>query len=346
MTARWSLMLLPTIALVTLPGPAWSDDGPPVPDQPREPTPTLTIEGNRFLLDGRPFSMWGIRTASGTQDDAQCDHLVAQLDDYKAHGVNTVAVYYMGCRGGNYDPFSPDGTQVDPGHQDRMERIIQACAERDMAVVVGLFYQHAPLGLRDADAVRNAVRTATKALEPYGNVIINIANEQNSHGWADTADVYDFRYPQRIIELCRLVNEVDPDRIVGGGGYDHEKNIVIGRSPEVDALLFDTAGPDPDSGTLYDRFVAAGIEGKPIVNVELFGGWTGQFERGIFPEEVRRAYLREVEAAAARPGLSVFFHNNLWCQTEPMRYDLAGTGTEDDPGIRWYFEAVQAKVER
>ncbi|QDV35695.1 DUF6807 domain-containing protein [Tautonia plasticadhaerens] len=337
----WCRSLLVMLVLAPVPGSAWSDGDSTGSDQARGPNPTLTIEGDRFLLDGRPFSMWGIRTASGTQDDAQCDHLVAQLDDYKAHGVNTVAVYYMGCRGGNYDPFSPDGTAIDPGHQERMERIIRACAEREMVVVVGLFYQHAPFGLRDAGAVREAVRTATEALEPFGNIIINIANEQNSGGWSDTAAVFDFRDPERIIELCRLVHEVDPGRIVGGGGYDHEKNIVIGGSPEVDALLFDTAGPDPDSGALYDRFVAAGVEGKPIVNVELFGGWTGQFERGIFPEEVRRAYLREVEAAATQPGLSVFFHNNVWCQQEPMRYDLAGSGTEDDPGIRWYFEAVR-----
>ena len=113
---------------------------------------------------------------------------------------------------------------------------------------------------------------------------------------------------------------------MGGGGYDHEKNLVIGRSPEVDVLLFDTAGPDPDSGELYDRFVAGGVEGKPIVNVELFGGWTRRFERGVFPEEVKRAYRREVDAAASRPGLSVFFHNNPWCQREPMRYDLGGSG--------------------
>ncbi|QDV34379.1 Serpin (serine protease inhibitor) [Tautonia plasticadhaerens] len=124
-------------------------------------------------------------------------------------------------------------------------------------------------------------------------------------------------------------------------GTEAAAAVVIGRSPEVDALLFDTAGPEPDSGTLSDRFMAAGVKCKPIVNVELFGGWTGRFERGVFPEEVRRAYLREVEAAAARPGLSVFFHNNPWCQQEPMRYDLAGSGTEDDPGIRWYFEAVR-----
>lgn len=87
----------------------------------------LTIAGDRFLLDGNPFDMWGIRTASATMDQAQTDHLIAQLDDYLTHGVNAVAVYYMGCSGGFYDPFSSDGRVLDAGHQDRMRQIAQAC---------------------------------------------------------------------------------------------------------------------------------------------------------------------------------------------------------------------------
>lgn len=224
-----------------------------------------------------------------------------------------------------------------------MEQIIRATAERGMVVIVGLFYQNAPFGLRDAEAVRNAVRTVTRKLKPYRNLILNIANEQNSGNWNDTRAIYDFTDPARIIELCEVARETDPERLVGGGGYDHEKNIMIGRSPAVDVLLFDTSGPKPDSGELYDRFVAVGVTGKPIVNVETFGGWTKPYPRGVFPGELRQAYLNEVVAAAARPGLSVFFHNNPWLQGKPMRYDLGGRGTDEDPGIRWYFEAVRQR---
>lgn len=306
-------------------------------------TPVLAVEGTQFRLDGRPFDMWGIRVASASQNDTLTAGLIAALDDYQRHGVNTLAVFYMGSRGRNGDPFSPDGLSIDPAHQRRMERIIEAAAARGMVVVAGLFYQHAPFGLRDAQAVRNATRTVTAALRPYRNVIINIANEQNSYGWQDTAPIFDFRDPERILELAGVVRATDPRRLVGGGGYDHDKNLVIGRSPVVDALLFDTSTPDPHSGELYRRFTAAGITDKPLVNVEVFGGWTGRFQRGIFPDSVRAAYAREVEAAARHPGLYVFFHNNLWLQhqTEPIRYDLGGAGTAEDPGMRWYFELVR-----
>ena len=305
--------------------------------------PDLTVRGNRFFLDGSAFDMWGIRVASASQNERLTSDLIENLDEYRAHGVNSLAVFYMGSRGANSDPFSADGLRVDPEHERRMERIIRAAAQRGMVVVAGIFYQHAPFGFRNGEAVRNAVRVATTALRPYRNVIINIANEQNSSGWEDSAAIFDFRDPQRIIELAEVVREVDPKRLVGGGGYDHEKNIVIGRSPAIDVLLFDTAGPDPHSGELYDRFVSRGLAGKPLVNVELFGGWTARFERGLFPDPVRRAYLREVEEAAVRPGLSVFFHNNPWLQTEPIRYDHGGAGVSGDPGMRWYFEAVRER---
>lgn len=85
------------------------------------------------------------------------------------------------------------------------------------------------------------------------------------------------------------------------------------------------------------------VDDKPLVNVETFGAWTAQFmPRGVFPAEASRASFREANEAAAHQGLSVFFHNNPWCQPsdegERVRYDLAGQGTSQDPGIRWYFE--------
>jgi len=306
--------------------------------------PVLTTQGQRFLLDGRTIDLWGIRVGSATRDDKTCDHLIAQLDDYKAHGVNAVTVFYAGCSVANYDPFTPDGKTIDAGHRQRMERIAAECARRQMILVAGIFYQRAPFGLQNADAVRHAVRAVTEHLKPYRNVIINIANEQNSGGWQKQAKVFDFRKPENIGELCRIVHEEDPKRLVGGGGYDHGLNEQIGRIKDVDVLLFDTAGPNLDSGTLYKRFIAAGVKNKPMVNVETFGAWTKKFAKGVFPEEARRAYQREINAAAAEPGLGLFFHNNPWCQSDDgnLRYDLGGSGTESDPGIRWYFEAVKA----
>ncbi len=313
---------------------------------------TLTTQGDRFLLDGRPFKMWGVRTASASQSAAATQHLIAQLDEYRRHGLNAVTVFYQGSSGGFSNPFSGDGTTIDPAHHARMVEIIEACDRRNMIVVVGLFYQRSEF-FRTPAAWEAAVRTATRLLRPHRNVIINLANEQNSSLYRDSNPIFDLGDPARLIALCDLVHAEDRTRLVGAGGYDHAKNITLGRAPGVDVLLFDTNGPE-DSGALFDRFVAAGVTGKPIVNVEQFGAYSAKadFPRraGVFTAANRALFLREVEAARTRPGLHTFFFDVRWLQgtghgqTE-NRYDLGGDGTEDSPGWRWYAEAVRTASE-
>jgi hypothetical protein len=304
----------------------------------------LTRQGDQFFYDGRPFDMWGMRTASATKDEATTNHLLAQLDDYKAYHLNTVNPYYQGSSAAYYRAFSSDGRTIDAGHQARMERIIKACQERDMVVVVGIFYQRAP-GLESAEAYRNAVRAVTRALKPYRNVVINIANEQNSGNYSDTADIFDIRDPQRIIELCRIVHQEDPDRIVGGGGYDHAKNKIIGRSPDVDALLFDTSSTSQRSGALYDEFVEAGVRNKPIVNIEPFGAAASTVgSKGVYSSSGKQNYYREADDVISRKGLYYLIFPGEWVQSNPIRFDLGGNGTSSNPGIRWFFEYVREKV--
>lgn len=304
---------------------------------------TLSLEGDRFLLDGKKFDMWGIRVASASQSDALASHLLAQLDDYKKYGINTVTVFYQGSSGGYSNPFSSDGTAIDAKHQARMIDIIKACDQRNMVMVVGIFYQRSEF-FKERAAWENAVRTVARTLRPYRNVIINIANEQNSGLYRDSNGIFDIGDPESLIELCELVRAEDPQRLVGAGGYNHAKNKAIGASAKVDVLLFDTNGPE-DSGALYEEFVAAGVVRKPIVNVEQFGAYSTKdaFPKtpGVYTEENKALFRREVDAARAKPGLYTFFFDARWLQGKQNRYDLAGNGTEDDPGIRWYAEYVQ-----
>jgi hypothetical protein len=313
------------------------------------PAAEVTRAGDRLLLDGRPLKLWGVRTASASQDAAMTAHLLAQLDAYLAHGINAVTVFYQGSSGGYSNPFSADGTALDPAHQARMAEIIAACDRRGMVVIVGIFYQRSEFP-KTAAAFEATVRTATRALRPHRNVIVNIANEQNSALYKDSNPVFDLGDPAALIRLCDIVHAEDPRRLVGAGGYDHAKNIALGRSPSVDVLLFDTNGPE-DSGALFDRFVAAGVTDKPVVNVEQFGAYSAKPDfpkiAGVFTAANKALFLREVDAARTRPALHTFFFDVRWLQGtghgHPVnRYDFGGDGTEASPGWRWYAEAVRA----
>lgn len=310
----------------------------------------ITRDGGRLLLDGKPVKLWGVRIASASQSAENTAHLLAQLDEYQRHGLNAVTVFYQGSSGGYSNPFSADGTQLDSAHHARMVEIMEACDRRGMVVIVGIFYQRSDF-FRTAVGWENAVRSAARMLKPYRNVIINIANEQNSGLYKDSNGIFDIGSPAALTRLCDIVHTEDKRRLVGAGGYDHVKNIALGLSPSVDLLLFDTNGPE-DSAALYDRFVAAGVKDKPIVNVEQFGAYSAKKPdfpalAGVFTEANKALFLREIAAAQSRPFFHTFFFDARWLQGtghghSTNRYDLGGEGTEASPGWRWYAEAVRA----
>ncbi len=313
---------------------------------------TLEVEGREIYMDGERIPMWGVRAASASQNEEYAGKLISALDDYKQYGANSVSVYIQGSSGGFSDPFSADGRAIKGDHLNRLVRIIEACEKRSMVVIVGIFYQRTLAGydsarkLNGRRAVYNAVETTARELKPYGNVIINIANEQNSNKYKGF-EAADIRDPQTIISLCKRAKKTDPERIVGAGGYHDSSNVVIGKSKWVDVLLFDTYSGDISaghhSGWHYDYFLEMGVPVKPMINVELFGGWTRKFvPPGVYTMEGKKIHFREIEESVNRDGLYVHFHSNPWIQGPsdgfPTRYQLGGMGTEDDPGIRWWFE--------
>ncbi|MDX1284345.1 MAG: cellulase family glycosylhydrolase, partial [Draconibacterium sp.] len=313
----------------------------------------LSIKGHSFYLDEKPFDMWGVRVASASQNDAYTNSLISNLDDYKKSGINSISVYLQGSSGGYSEPFYDGGKKVEKDDWKRLTKIIKACAKREMVVIVGIFYQRTVKNtdisnLKSEEEIRNAVRTVAEKLKSYQNVIINIANEQNS-GHYKEFEAFDFNDPENIISLCEEVKKVDPKRIVGGGGYHDDWNVEIGKSEFVDVLLFDTFSGDIEndqhSGWHYDYFRKQGVPDKPIVNVELFGGWTRQFlPQGVYTDEGKEIHYQEIEAARQRPGLYVHLHSNPWFQAQaqdlPNRFDLGGKGTTESPGVRWYFDKI------
>jgi len=315
----------------------------------------LEIKGNQFIFNKEPFKMWGIRVASASQNDNYTSLLLSSLDDYKVSGINSISVFFQGSSGNFSDPFSSDGKTIDNYHWDRMVKIIRACETRKMVVIVGLFYQRTMMNVKDTrrlsdeQAVINAVTTAAEKLKPFRNVIINVANEQNSSLY-QYCQFFDFTDPEKIIGLCREVHKIDPSRIAGSGGYDDEKNIVIGKSDDVDVLLFDTESEDIEkgehSGWKYDYYRKQGVPDKPMVNVEMFGGWTRKIiPPGVYNDEIKKIHIKEITEAKKRAGLSVHFHSNPWFQGpdtgNPARFDLGGMGTADDPGVRWWVVEIK-----
>ena len=87
------------------------------------------------------------------------------------------------------------------------------------------------------------------------------------------------------------------------------------------------------------------MNNKPIVNVELFGGYTLNWPTpGVFDATAKGYYQNEVLAKLTRPALSIFFFSEPWSQRAPIHYELGGQGTAADPGIKWYWDYVQQQT--
>ena len=320
---------------------------------PIEANNVIKVDGKYFTLNGQPFKMWGVRVASAAVTESATSEFIAQLDEYKSYGINSFSVFLQGSSGITVDPFNSTGTTIDQGVFDRTVRIIQECDKRGMVVVLGIFYQNVKQPtLKDWNSCRSAVRLVTENFKPYRNVIINIANEQNSEqhldkAWAKVNQV------EGMIELAKIVRKIDPERIVGGGGFAYVNNLLLTRSSDIDVLLFDTFFATDNSEHWYDYLTGGKIE-KPIVNVEMLGYSTmfckpqGVFEPNKYYADGKKEFTDEIDRALRNPGLNVFFHSTLWYQGLskglPQHYDLGGMGTKEDPGVRWYFEYLKERL--
>jgi hypothetical protein len=194
----------------------------------------LSLESHSLYLDKKPFDMWGVRVASATQNKNYTNSLIRNLDEYKAAGINSISVFLQGSSGGYNDPFENGGLEIEKNHWKRLKKIIKASSKLDMVVIVGIFYQRVLMNpeicnLKSEKEIRNAVRTVAEKLKPYRNLIINVANEQNSSRYKEFK-AFDFNEPKNIVSLCEEIKKVDSTRIVGGGGYNDVSNVVIGKS--------------------------------------------------------------------------------------------------------------------
>lgn len=162
--------------------------------------------------------------------DAHTDEMIASLPSWYEKGVRAITV---GLQGGgpiytygdwsviDSGCFSKDGKQMDSGYCERLTRVIKACDELGMLVIVSILYQAQAHLFEDGVAIAEAVKTACGFLKdlPYDNIIIEIANEQ---------DVGDFvNHPiissgEGMGTLLRLAKEWSGGRFAvgssGGGG--------------------------------------------------------------------------------------------------------------------------------
>jgi hypothetical protein len=178
----------------------------------------VSIEGGKFLINGTPTHagrfwndkaieglLFNSRMANAMSDDENpqtkgiwayldgpfsaernVSEFIAALPSYKAHGLDAVGINMQGGSPQGYSwvqPWTITGFEADGTPKtawlDRLDRIVTACDELGMVVILGLFYWKQTRVFSDEAAVCNAVTKTVDWLAQRGarNVLIEIGNE-------------------------------------------------------------------------------------------------------------------------------------------------------------------------
>ena len=203
----------------------------------------VTIQGERFYLDGRPTHdgrnwngheieglLFNARLVQGIFDDLKAgtrglwryadtgewnparntNEFVAAMPEWRSHGMIAFTLNIQGGSPvgyGNQDwlnpGYTPDGSLRDD-YMARLEMILDRADELKMVVILGLFYFGQDQHLDNEAAVANAVR----------NVVHRLHDRQYRHVLIEINNECDVRYdhevlrPPRVHELIELVKSL------------------------------------------------------------------------------------------------------------------------------------------
>jgi CubicO group peptidase (beta-lactamase class C family) len=162
----------------------------------------------------------------GFDAEKNTDTFLAQIPDYVDHGVRAFTLCLQGGFPGYEDAvnsaFNPDGS-LRESYLARVKRVIDACDEQGVVVILGCYYQRQDQILADADAVKRGVVNAAEWVRESGfkNVALEIANEFGHGGF----DHEILSSSQGEAELIALAKRTVPGLLVstsglGGGQLD------------------------------------------------------------------------------------------------------------------------------
>jgi hypothetical protein len=151
--------------------------------------------------------------------DSNTAKFLEKIPDYYAHGVRAFTLCLQGgmpgYEGALNSAFEPDGS-LREDYLQRVARVIDACDEQGIAVILSCYYQRQDQILKDEDAVRRGVVNAVNWIRDagYSNVVLEIANEY-PHGGFDHRIL---RSAAGEVELIRLAKSAWPELLVSTSG--------------------------------------------------------------------------------------------------------------------------------
>ena len=196
----------------------------------------VEISGTSWLINGEltnPGSqaeglLMNTRMVNSTFEDtnrtefdaeANTDEFIAVIPDYVDAGVNAFTLNLQGgmpgYEGAINSAFNSDGS-LRTEYMDRVKRVIRACDQHGVVVILGLYYQRQHKILEGEAAIRAGVVNAVKWIQANGftNVLVEIANEYGHPGYKGSL----IQNPEGQASLVLLAKQTAPDLLISTSG--------------------------------------------------------------------------------------------------------------------------------
>jgi hypothetical protein len=279
---------------------------------------TFSVQGKKTLLNGKEFLVTGLRCSNALIADKTTNDLIGHLDLYQSYGVNTISVFFMGSRFGDVKGYREDGSP-DPVYAQRMARIIEACDDRGMVVLVGCLYWSTSNAKwenwtqREANtAIANTVKWLSE--NNYRNVFVDPDNE----GMAQREKGFD------IGQMIAAGKAIDPKIMIGFNAH--------GQPPANADLALHFSDKPADKPYIQSEGTPPEYWGEYSKEKDFYG----YINVGIYTPGKKEKQLKDTDEHL-KNGMGYIFAST-WLQCVPPNTDPGGEGTPCDPGINWWLE--------
>ena len=291
----------------------------------------FTIKGNKTYLNNQEILVAGLRCSNALISENATNDLINHLDEYKSYGINTVSVFIMGSRYGNFKGYLEDAS-LNPIYSNRLAKIIKAADDKGMIVLVGCLYwggstaKWESWSQKEANlAVANTVQWLSK--NNYRNVFVDVDNE----GMAKRGAGFDNR------ELVKAAKAVDSTIFIatnfkGLPPPEADLGIHFSKKDPLKPYIESEGTPTNAPGNYWGKYSKA----PPLENY---------INIGIYTDEMKANQI-DITKNHIKNGWG-YMCASTWLQCvapHGPNADPGGDGSAENPGIKWWFEALKNMV--
>jgi len=281
----------------------------------------FSVKGEKTYLNDQEILVIGLRCSNSLINDQATDGLISHLDLYKTYGINTISVFFMGSRFGDVKGYDEDAG-LNPVYQKRMEKIIRACDERNMLVLVGCLYWGGSNAKWESWKQEDAERAVANTVQWLSaNNFRNVFVDPDNEGMARRQKEFDLE------GMIAAGKKADPSIMIGfnaKGSPPSNADLALHFSDKVDGIPYIES-----EGTMTDYWGAYSKEKGLYEYINV-----GVYTDGKKAEQIKKTvtHLKQGDG---------YIFASTWLQNVPPNYHPGGDGSHCNPGIRWWFDYIK-----